>query len=477
MGIPTAKRGVPVSNNQILPSTTVERICAARDAALDGMREAISLFERAEAHATQAQEYANAAKGSFGHYFNDRSKQSAYSDLFHTVDAEKSIRVYREYVDAAVWTNLLNMTGMVHLMDRTAKEEFDKTLSSENVPEVTPDNVYATLESLLADSKTIFQRGLARSFSDLDRRFKSHDAFKLGSRVVLTNVFDSWGMVNYHSRMNETIMDIERVMAVLDGKEADPGALMRKINDERRNLGFGTKQSVTETEYFRVRCYKNGNAHLWFLRDDLVEKANLLLAEYYGEVLPDAQTADDTPDIRSKAGLPSKDLAFYPTPDSVVDIVLRDARYSIGSHSKVLEPSAGNGNMVGKLLDTGASVDAVEIHAGRAAEIRRRFSKANVMEGNFLTMPANPVYDYVVMNPPFYGTHWMEHVTHAFDFLKPGGRLIAILPVTAQVGETRKHETFREWASKHSMRFSDLPEGSFVESGTRINTVYLTLRK
>lgn len=83
------------------------------------------------------------------------------------------------------------------------------------------------------------------------------------------------------------------------------------------------------------------------------------------------------------------------------------------------------------------------------------------------------------MNPPFFGTHWMEHVTHAYEFLAPGGTLISILPVSAELGETEKHTAFREWAQKRARHanwlFSDLPAESFKDSGTRINTVTLTL--
>lgn len=96
-------------------------------------------------------------------------------------------------------------------------------------------------------------------------------------------------------------------------------------------------------------------------------------------------------------------------------------------------------------------------------------------------MRAEPVYDAVLMNPPFAGTHWMRHVRLAFDFLKPGGELRAILPASAEVNEIPAHIRFQAWAECHRPGWRglwrDLPPESFAEVGTRIATVILTLRK
>ena len=50
--------------------------------------------------------------------------------------------------------------------------------------------------------------------------------------------------------------------------------------------------SITaQAPYAALRCgiYLNGNLHILFERRDLVAKANKIVADYYGEVLPDAR--------------------------------------------------------------------------------------------------------------------------------------------------------------------------------------------
>lgn len=88
------------------------------------------------------------------------------------------------------------------------------------------------------------------------------------------------------------------------------------------------------------------------------------------------------------------------------------------------------------------------------------------MTGNFLEQPAREEFDFVVMNPPFYGRHYVKHVNHAMKFLKPGGMLVTVLPATAYYdhGELKG-------------RWEDLPTASFSEAGTNVPTGIMTIGK
>lgn len=470
--------------SDLIPHTTISAIVSHRNAALTKIQQAVEMLSEGFRLADEAHKQAQQAHGTAVFTLSDRSRLEPYRQLFQKFEPSKSVECFRQQIDARTWMNLIQLTRMDTLMDKTAKEDLYKNLS-DNVPEITMDNIKATLEALMGDAELIFQRGLARAFSDLDRRFKSHDAFKLGSRIILTNVFDQWGMWNYHMRMRDTLADIERVFAVLDNqKNHDPQSLSENIQKDRSG-GWHPRQSMTETPYFKVRTYKNGNAHLWFKRDDLVQKANKILAAYYGEVLPDGVPKDmPVSDITSKTGALSKDLAFYPTPTYIVKTVLQHSDIYFDANSVVLEPSAGTGNMVREILARKAGkVDAIEIHPDRVRALKTiEDPRLTVQEGNFLQTMPRPKYTHVVMNPPFYSTHWMKHIVHAFEFLAPGGTLVAILPISAELGESKKHRTFRQWAKKHTrwnqkLNFHDLPAESFQMSGTRINTVFITLYK
>lgn len=444
----------------------ITRLCGQRDRAIELIHDAVQRLSEGHALALQARKLITDSGGAGRFRMRDRREDEHYSRLFLNFDSDRSLDVFRQHVDASLWLHLLEESGMERLMDTTARKSFLEGLQTD-APEVTEENVYTLLQKLHASSGLIFQRGLAATFSQLDRRFRSHDAFKLGSRIILTRLIDDSGWLRRHGDTAKMLTDVERSLAVLDGQDPEPDALMDAIL-EARGGAFAKVAAVAETRYFRVRTYKNGNAHLWFTRDDLIQQANELLAEYYGAVLPDAVPAE----AFVMGTELSRDLAFYATPPKVVQTLL--SHQSVRG-LRVLEPSAGTGNIAKELLRQGATVDAIEVHPGRVSELRS-VRGLSVRQANFLHLTPSPIYDLVAMNPPFSGTHWMNHVYHAFSFLKPGGVLRAVVPATAELGTTKRHLTFRNWLEKHDGYMQHLPAESFASSGTRVNTNVLTLR-
>ncbi len=465
-----------------LPALTsrIEDIVAARDASLAKVQEAAATLEQAYALSKEAAAFAKEAQCGRKYWGLDRTGSKHYSVLFpEGFDAAQSVETFRRQLDASVWTYLYEETGIRDMMDATAARDFDKSLR-EDVPEVTVANLHATFETLMGSADMIFARGLAVAFARLDSRFKSHDAFKLGSRMIIDRAFSEFSGSFNRSWAEETIIDVERVFAKLDNEAPAGRGLIQEIDACRP--GYGPQQSVTESTYFRIRGFKNGNAHLWFTRDDLVTKANRILADYYGEVIPDAAEKDeDDATFQKRTTLPSRDLQFYHTPEAAAEAAI-DAIY-FRDGMRVLEPSGGEGHLVRPLLAKGCSVTTIEIHGDRIEKLRKLEGRnCDVIHGNFLNQPADPRFHAVVMNPPFYGTHWMDHVRHAFDFLAPEGQLVAILPASAEVAETKAHIQFRRWAEKANGgsrwgMFSDLPAESFAEAGTNINTVIFKIRK
>lgn len=468
------------STSALVPQFGLQRIADARAAAIAKMETAAGALTEAYALSSAAAEIATAAHAGHGAYRDSRREEESAGRLFAGhYDAGASVAAWKTQLDAAIWTRLLHETRLTAVMDKTERDAFEAALRGE-VPEATLDNMTATLIRLTGDADMMFKRGLARAFSGLDRRFKSHDAFKLGSRIILTRVFDEWGYWNYRG-YSATVADIERVFAILDGKNPNPGALERAIEVARRG-SRGARQSEVETEYFKARAFKNGNLHLWFARDDLVTKANLVLADYYGAAVADAASEDDTPEIlRKRSQVPAKDLAFYPTPEAAVAELLGHVYFKPGM--RVLEPQAGIGNIVRPILEKGCNVEAIEIHPDRARALESiAHPNLTVRCANFLRIEARAEFDAVVSNPPFAGIHWLQHVLHAWDFVAPGGVLAVILPASAEVNETPRHIEFRQWVERvdprpFGRRWTALPPESFAVVGTNIQTVILTMRK
>lgn len=366
-------------------------------------------------------------------------------------------------------------------MIATAKDKKEFNLTLEQPPELTFDNAKATFGDYLMRPRYHILRGLAEVFVDLDPSYKSHSKVKIGVKGLPKRVIIHWGE-HYSSYGRDKFRDIVNSLAAYRGQPLmtndEYGALSvahrrgedavldgRVYSEERRHGGADVYQTIDRG--LTVRKFGNGNAHVFFAPDTMLD-INRALAEFYGEVLPDAEE-DDAP--RKPGTAVSKDLQFYWTPPDVIDTVLYKADiYKPSQYSgtpaalRVLEPSCGDGRILDEIRARGSRGLGIEVHAGRAAEARAKGHA--VVTANFLEQPPTADFDAVVMNPPFAGRHYIKHVNHALKFLKPGGTLVSILPATAHYDHK---ELKGEW--------SDLPPGSFSEAGTNVPTGILKIRK
>ena len=145
----------------------------------------------------------------------------------------------------------------------------------------------------------------------------------------------------------------------------------------------------------------------------------------------------------------------------------------------VLEPSAGGGALAQCAADLGAEIQCVEINPKEAQKLAEKWK---TLTADFLTLSPSQLglFDGVIMNPPFNKNADAIHIAHACTFLKPGGVLVAIAP--AIWAPTRSHhhtirENFQNFLDICQADYHPLPEGSFSESGTGVNTVILTIKK
>jgi len=465
--------------NALVPRTTLSEICAHRRRALSLFEEAYDALQAADRAIKAAQTAVKAAAPGTNRYnHHSEPAKRAFMAGLDLPERAAYLATARRLTDTDVWAHLVQITDLERLMDKKAKDQLNQQLLTDP-PEATEENVVATLTQFALDADTIFKRGIAECFSNLDRRFRSHDGWKIGSRVILSHAFGEWGGWSFYTNHRDTLQDIERTFFVLDGRvpPATYAGIVSAVEDSRRGRS-GPRQSEIETEFFRVRCFMNGNAHVWFKRDDLVEKVNKLLAEYYGAVIPEEREPDEDTGLHTpKSGI-AKNYGFFPTPDAAAQTVIEAAplyRAPDEPPLRVLEPSAGTGSLAGRAADKGAQVDCVEIQPALADHLRRSGRFRNVVQADFLALQPDPanLYDRVVMNPPFDRERDIDHVVHAMKFLKPDGCLVAVMSAGTEFRETKKSTAFRELMGKMNASWRDLPPGSFSSVGTNVNTIIL----
>lgn len=166
---------------------------------------------------------------------------------------------------------------------------------------------------------------------------------------------------------------------------------------------------------------------------------------------------------------------FFPTPRKIVDQMIEFAGIKDGM--SILEPSAGKGDIIDGVREAMISgragacafiaVEIVPALAQRLVSVDG-LGRDRVKCMDFLELAPDPTFERVLMNPPFERGIDRAHIEHAFQFLNPGGRLVAVACSTTG-------QKLADWADQ----VIPLPAGSFAnsENPTQVNTCIIIKNK
>lgn len=208
-------------------------------------------------------------KPGYGFATNDRN--------MHDRVGKKASDFILKEIKKDAWRHIVERMELRKLLSIKRRDELDRQLQDEKLPELTEENIFAMFESSAANMNTYLEEAVQEVFEYLrppGSGYKTNTEFELGKRVILSYAVEKgWNRgkfrVNYHKEKYLTALD--NVFSMLDGKGAVKtyhGALYDAITDSPDGKG--------ETIYFRFKCYQNGNLHLEFLRLDLVARLNAI---------------------------------------------------------------------------------------------------------------------------------------------------------------------------------------------------------
>lgn len=175
---------------------------------------------------------------------------------------------------------------------------------------------------------------------------------------------------------------------------------------------------------------------------------------------------------------PKNPTAYFPTPASLVQEMLDAVGVSEfwNEDDLVLEPSAGTGAIARAIRERTPNC---RVHCCEVLEVNRKVLEADgfeIVARDFMAFEPEEQYDAVIMNPPFSlegdKTAYITHVLRAWELLKPGGKLAAIVPPGWTYGSVKKVAAFREFVCDW-LDFAEVGAGAFAESGTQVNTFLL----
>ena len=246
------------------PMGLIDELCEERDRLLGMYREGLDLMQSIDDTAQ------NGIPGLPRLHIRE-------SGVRHVVPKMDSIT---KAVDACIWKAAIDRCGFSSLMNADDLDELRRDIERD-CPPVDRDTMAATLVEQYRKASQTFVEGLLSLFRKLDSRYRSHNGWKLGQRVIFKGLHShGWGMWSSRERVN----DLNRCLMLLDGRNPAEMKPSEQVSDE---LAKARREGYIEccTEYFDCRFHKNGNVHAWFTRHDLIDEANRLIAEYYGQSL------------------------------------------------------------------------------------------------------------------------------------------------------------------------------------------------
>ncbi|WP_114970218.1 DUF4942 domain-containing protein [Rhodoferax ferrireducens] len=159
---------------------------------------------------------------------------------------------------------------------------------------------------------------------------------------------------------------------------------------------------------------------------------------------------------------------YYPTPEKLARIAVEWA--DIGPDDECAEPQAGQGGIADYMPKDRTT--CIEISPLHCAVLRAKGFKT--IETDFILWadlkPFTPEFDCIVMNPPFSEGRAKLHTEYAATKIKPGGRLVAILPASMRNKALLGTGWSVEWSPIYEREFAGTGAAVTMLKATRIPT-------
>lgn len=398
-------------------------------------------------------------------------------------------------------TNFAGMYGFTMARKEGDKEDFNQNPSAYNALTNNFPTLYAprTLEEVIETARRIYPKAIARA-----NRWLEHYNNRLVYEIAMLNEQGQGELiakkprpkqlplVNYKQASFtlpmrwrkgeiETLEQIELTSAEYMHINEDCRGTREVDNSHRIRIAI-----VSRNEDGAIRRFAGyqGKTYAIFLTDSKTHEKPAPIEpqpptppaprpEYKPAPVSDVQAKIAAAEAALKSGVQvAVAPQLFPTPAALAERVVEAADIRPGD--SVLEPSAGTGALI-EALPEGAEVQAVEVNYSLVSALTNRFPAVSVVQADFMQWESQQRFDKIIMNPPFANQQDIDHVTHALKFLKEGGKLVAIMSAGVEFRQDKKARGFRDMVERLGGTIERLPDDSFKESGTSVNTVLVEI--
>ncbi|WP_387465695.1 DUF4942 domain-containing protein [Photorhabdus sp. RM323S] len=268
---------VLTEHNELICSTSIERVVTGHNAALVQIEQLIQQLDAVSRLTSEigggiAQDWAMKS----GHRY----------DSWLTEKVDKAMPVVTRNIDRSIWQDLMLKSGMMALMDAQARDQWHKNLEDGDLPAISEANILSTFEQLHLNKIDVFERGIINVFKGLSWDYKTNSPCSFGKKIIINNLVshDRWGFSLNWGWRRDQLADLERMLFLLDGKAIpdNRGDITTRLMEHIRD---NPSKERYEDEFFSIRYFQKGTAHLTFKRLELIEQMNDIIARHYPNML------------------------------------------------------------------------------------------------------------------------------------------------------------------------------------------------
>jgi hypothetical protein len=279
-GLTHTEPDVLTDHTELICSTSIERIITVRNSAL----------AQIEALIHQLDDISTLTRSIGGKTALDWAmKQDFRCGCWLMEKTETAMKVITRNMDRDIWRDLMKKSGMLSLMDAQARDQWYNSLEKDDIPAISEANILSTFEQLHQSKDEVFERGIINVFKGLSWNYKTNSPCSFGKKIIVSNLvsYNQWGFTLNHNYRRDQLADLERMLYRLDGKT---------IPDNRADVTarlydhISASQKVAkdyDDEYFSIKYFMKGSAHIVFKKPELIVKMNDIIARHYPGELPE----------------------------------------------------------------------------------------------------------------------------------------------------------------------------------------------
>jgi 16S rRNA G966 N2-methylase RsmD len=153
-----------------------------------------------------------------------------------------------------------------------------------------------------------------------------------------------------------------------------------------------------------------------------------------------------------------------------------------GNVKKLLEPSAGEGNLLNATWDFFNStyqrffkITAVELNKEKCDVLKSK--GYNTIHADFLNLVIDEKFDVILAAPPFNNNVDIAHIQKMYTLLNENGFIVSLTSPFWLTNNEQHQVQFRAWLQTVNHKIEILPDMTFVEKGKTVPTAIITIYK